>query len=58
MVSNVELPEQPIEAELFQIVLCDLDKLRFDLDLFRPGDGGLLDEGIDQFEIICRIAND
>src|SRR5213078_4789046 len=31
---HLERAEQPIEPKLFQIVLRDLDKLRFDLNLF------------------------
>ena len=55
---NIKLPEQPVETELLQIVLGDLDEFRFDLDLLRSGDVGLLDEGIDQLEVVLRIAHD
>src|SRR5207302_10006752 len=41
MISDVELPEQPVEPELLQIILIDLDKLRFDLDLLRSGNARL-----------------
>ena len=47
LISNVELTEQPIEAEFLQIVLIDLNKFCFDLDLFRTRDVRLFDERID-----------
>src|SRR5207249_8643087 len=40
------------------IVLRDLDKLRFDLDLFRNRDSQLLNNGIDKVQIVLRVAND
>ena len=58
MVADIELSEQPIEAEFLQIILGDLDKLRFDLDLFRSGNVRLLDEGVDQLKIFFRVAHD
>ena len=57
MVANVELPKQPIEPELFQIILIDLDKFRFDLDLFRTSGARLLHDRIDQLKIVGGIAH-
>src|SRR5207247_10733290 len=58
VVANVERSEQPIEPKFFQIILCDLDKLRLDLDLFRNGDVRLFNQCIDQIQIILRVTND
>ena len=58
VVADVELAKQPIEAEFLQIVLIDLDELRFDLDLFRTGNVRLLNDRIHQFEIVGGVAHD
>src|SRR4030095_6387251 len=57
VVPDIELAKQPIEAELFQIVLVDLDKFRFDLDLLRTGNARLFDNGVHQLKIVGGIAN-
>src|SRR5205823_4465700 len=54
---DVELPKQPVGAQLFQVRLVDLDELRFDLDLFGPGNIRLLHNRIDQLQIIRRVPN-
>ena len=37
MVSDVKRAKQPVEAQLLQIILRDLDKFGFDLNLFGSG---------------------
>ena len=58
MVANVELAKQPIESQLFQIILIDLDEFCFDLDLLRPGDACLFHNRIDQLKIVGGVADD
>ena len=55
---DIKLSKQPVEAELLQIALVDLDKFRFDLDLLRARHVGLLHDRVDQFQIIRRVAHD
>ena len=58
MVSNIELAEQPIEPEFFQIILIDLNELCFDLDLFRSRNARLFDNRVDQFKVVGSVADD
>ncbi len=57
MTADAERPKEMIEAEFLEIALRDLDESRFDLDLFWFGDAGLLNNGVDQFEVVLRIAH-
>src|SRR5947199_3266732 len=58
VVANVERYEQPIEPKFFQIIMCDLDKLGLDLDLFRHCEVRLFNQCSDQIQIILRVTND
>src|SRR4030095_156599 len=58
LVASLEGPEQPVETELFQIVLRDFDKFRFNLDLLWNCKIQLLNNGIDKIQIVLRITND
>src|SRR5204862_1927976 len=41
-----------------KIVLVDLNKLGFNLDLLRLGSVRLVNQGIDHIQVILRVAND
>ena len=55
--AHAKVTEKPVKAEFLQIVLRDLDELRFDLDLLRRVGARLLHERIDQFKIVLRIPH-
>ena len=50
--------QQPIESEFLEIILVNLDKLRFDRYLFGRGRIGLINQGIHHIQIVLGVAND
>lgn len=55
---DVELAEEPVEAEFVESGFVDFDHAHLDLDLFWGGALELIDDGFDEVDIFCGVADD